>query len=240
MKLKEGQRIIEVDINVDYDDDSAFWIQKLRGRKRMPVTDATEILPVSRHYSELLDSFSTEKRLQPDLQSREISEAMFFHICKMRYAGWRHRINFGRGRKHSLSEFFQDIVAFYLGVSLPGEYTVELETKRGRIQPDIAIRRNGEYCFLIEVKTNIGFERPDRNAVDPWRKMSDRVAALSKSFSVKQENIIHVFGTRLSTGSAESSNPVTAARPKRWFLFPSVSPRLTVRHKDRRTFFSTG
>lgn len=33
LKLKKGQRIIEVDVNVDYDEDSAFWIQKMRGKK---------------------------------------------------------------------------------------------------------------------------------------------------------------------------------------------------------------
>ena len=111
----------------------------------------------------------------------------------MKYAGWRHRINFKRKRKHSISEFFQDIIAFYLKVSLPDEFEIELETKIGKTQPDIAIKKNGRYHFIIEVKTNIGWDRPDLTQADPYLNIRNRVAELVNNFQVPTDNIIYVF-----------------------------------------------
>jgi hypothetical protein len=147
----------------------------------------------SKHYSALLDSFSRDDKLDIDLNSTGISEAIYFHICKMKYAGWRHRVNFKRNRKHSISEFFQDIIAFYLKATLPSDYAVELETKKGKTQPDIAIRRGNKYVFLIEIKTNIGWDRPVTTAIEPYKKIEDRINELSNSFDVPKENIIYVF-----------------------------------------------
>lgn len=80
--------------------------------------DTLNIFKASGHYSNLLDSFSCADKLQVDLSKTDVSKAIYYHICKMKYAGWRHRINFKRKRKHSISEFFQDIIAFYFKASL--------------------------------------------------------------------------------------------------------------------------
>jgi hypothetical protein len=157
------------------------------------MADSINIFEASKYYSALLDSFSRDYKLDVDLNSTGISEAIYFHICKMKYAGWRHRINFKRNRKHSISEFFQDTIAFYLKATLPSDYVIELETKEGKTQPDIAIKRSNEYVFLIEIKTNIGWDRPDTTAIDPYKKIEDRIAELSASFGVPIENIIYVF-----------------------------------------------
>lgn len=157
------------------------------------MTDNINIFEASKYYSALLDSFSRDVKLDVDLNKTIISEAIYFHICKMKYAGWRHRINFKRHRKHSISEFFQDIIAFYLKAALPNDYTVELEPKKDKTQPDIAIKRGNRYVFLIEIKTNIGWERPDTTATDPYEKIRDRINNLSASFEVPPENIIYVF-----------------------------------------------
>lgn len=155
--------------------------------------DSMNIFKASGHYSNLLDSFSCEEKLNPDLTKQDISKAIYFHICKMKYAGWRHRINFKRNRKHSIAEFFQDIIAFYLKVSLPNEYEIELEPKKGQTQPDIAIKKNGKYHFLIEIKTTIGWDRPDNSLPDPYIKIRQRVDDLARNFDVSQNNIIYIF-----------------------------------------------
>ena len=157
--------------------------------------DIIEIFKASKHYSDLLDSFSSKSKL--DIKSFKettvISEAIYFHICKMKYAGWRHRVNFKRHRKHSISDFFQDTIAFYLKAALPSDYTVEIEPKKGKTQPDIAIKRGDKYIFLIEVKTNIGWDRPDITENEPYKKMGDRITELSINFDVHRKNIIYIF-----------------------------------------------
>jgi hypothetical protein len=155
--------------------------------------DALNIFKASGHYSNLLDSFSCDEKLNVDYSKVEVSKAIYFHICKMKYAGWRHRINFKRKRKHSISEFFQDIIAFYLKVSLPDEFEIELETKIGKTQPDIAIRKKGKYHFIIEIKTNIGWDRPDLSQIDPYLNMRQRVSELANNFQVSPDNVIYVF-----------------------------------------------
>lgn len=145
-------------------------------------------------YSELLDSFSTTEKLdQTLLDTNVISKTIYLDLVKMKFAGWRHRVNFKRKRKHTISEFFQDIVAFYLKAILPNEYEIELEAKIDKTQPDIAIKKNGIYHFIIEIKTNIGWARPDNSQKDPHKEFKDRVDALSKNFNVPTENIIYVF-----------------------------------------------
>lgn len=160
------------------------------------MTDAIKIFKGSKHYSELLDSFSCGATLERG-DNKDISEAIYFHIFKMKYAGWQHKVNFKRGRKHSFSDFFQDIIAFYLKASLPKGYEVKLESKEGKTQPDIAIKRGGNYIFLIEAKTNVGWARLNdkpagRKAIEAMRK---RVVELRNNFKVpeKKKNIIYIF-----------------------------------------------
>lgn len=155
--------------------------------------DTINIFKASGHYSDLLDSFTCPDKLLVDFDKKEVSKAMYYHLCRMKYAGWRHRVNFKRKRKHTISEFFQDIIAFYLKASLPSEYEIELETKIGRTQPDIVIKKNNRYHFIIEVKTNIGWDRPDTSLPDPYLTIRNRVNELSANFNVPVENIMYIF-----------------------------------------------
>lgn len=161
------------------------------------MADCIKMFEASNHYSALLDSFSRKDKLDVDFNSTVISEAIYFHICKMKYAGWRHRVNFKRYRKHSFSDFFQDIIAFYLKAALPNDYRIELEPKegpkKGKTQVDIAIKRSNKYVFLIEIKTTIGWGRPDTKALDPYKRIRDRINKLSTNFDVSSENIIYVY-----------------------------------------------
>jgi hypothetical protein len=153
------------------------------------MTDTVAILQASKHYSDLLDSFTNNSKLniQSYKDTTVISEAIFFHLCKMKYAGWRHRVNFKRHRKHSISDFFQDTIAFYLKAALPSDYGIEIEPKKGKTQPDIAVKWGNKYIFLIEVKTNIGWDRTG------LQKMGERITDLSTNFDVPRKNIIYIF-----------------------------------------------
>ena len=188
------------------------------------MTDAIKIFKGSEHYSELLDSFSCGATLERG-DNKNISEAIYFHICQMKYAGWRHRVNFNRGRKHSFSDFFQDIIAFYLKTSLPQGYEVKSERKEGKTQPDIAIKRGGKYIFLIEAKTNVGWARPDpktERGREAIKKMEERVLKLSKNFNISKKNIIYILEEHTNAGKEFSDKfwGETRKRPPR----PTDSP----------------
>jgi hypothetical protein len=156
---------------------------------------AIEVFKGSNYYSEFLDSFSITPppKLDVDFNGTAISEAIFFHLCKMKYAGWRHRVNFNRHRKHSLSDLFQDIVAFYMRATLPDSFGVHLEMKVGKVQPDIVVLWRNSPIFIVELKTNIGWDRPDMGSMHPYKKMEERIELLSTNFSVKKENIVYIF-----------------------------------------------
>ncbi len=152
--------------------------------------DTIEIFEASKHYSNFLASFSSNSKLSVQSYNKTtiISEAIYFHICKMEYAGWRHRVDFKRGHKHPISDIFQDTIAFYLKAALPSDYSIEIEAKKGKTQTDIAVKWDNKYIFLIEVKTSIGWDR-----TGPAKKMDARIKELSINFNVPPENIIYIF-----------------------------------------------
>lgn len=158
----------------------------------------------SKYYSELLGSFTQLNKINFDPNSNNLSKAIFFHLIKMKSAAWKLKVDFKRSKRHSLSDFFQDIIAFYLKCTLPDDYIVEIEKVRDNVHVDIAIKKAGEYVFLIEVKTTIGYERPDMESVDPLKKLKDRIAVLSEKFNVPAENIIYVFEDHGNTPKAFS------------------------------------
>lgn len=146
-------------------------------------------------YSQLLDSFSVNEKIDIGyLETNIISKTIFLDLVKMKHSGWKMKINFKRNKKHTISEFFQDIIAFYLNAVLPDNYEVEIEKKIKKTQPDIAIKKDNKYCFLIEVKTTIGYQRPEKNSSDPYWKFRERVDELAENFTtVRKENIIYIF-----------------------------------------------
>lgn len=157
----------------------------------MKFNEEVDIFKGSVYFSKFLNSFYTNEKIE--LKNNLVSRAIYYHICKMKYAGWKHRINFNRYKKHTISEFFQDVIAFYLNVTLPDDCIIELEKKTKKTQPDIAIRKGEKYIFLIEIKTNIGWERPDSNKADPFEDIKIRIDSLSKNFNIDQENIIYIL-----------------------------------------------
>jgi hypothetical protein len=152
-----------------------------------------KIFKGSELYSQLLDSFTDNPKITVDLTSNEISKLIYLDLARMKHAGWRMKINFKRHKRHTISEFFQDIIVFYLNSCLPDNFEIELEKKIGVTQTDIAIKKDGKYIFIIEVKTTIGYERPDKQSEDPYEKFRTRVKDLSENFNVPTENIIYIF-----------------------------------------------
>ncbi|MFM0324876.1 McrC family protein [Caballeronia glebae] len=135
-----------------------------------------------------------------------LSRALYFHLARMRLTGWKHRVDFQRWRKHSLSEFFQDLIAFYLRRALPDDFEITLEEpsssgKRVRKTcPDILIRKGGKNHFVIEVKTTIGWDRPGAGSpkrgltvAEKYRQLSDRIARVASDFGVPEANVIYIF-----------------------------------------------
>lgn len=140
------------------------------------------------HYAKMFESFSVAPKIVVDLNGTALSEAIYFHLCKMHYAGWHHRVNFKRKRKHSMADLFHDTVAFYLRIALPEEYSIEIETKIGKIQPDILVKKQGRHHFILEIKTSIGWARDSINT-----EIGGRIQALSENFKVDQKNIAFIF-----------------------------------------------
>lgn len=153
----------------------------------------------SRLYSNFLNSFVINKKIKVDLKSTDVSEAIFFHYCKILLSGWRHKRNFNRREKHSVSSIFQDLVAYYLKLCLPIEYDVQLETKIDNCQPDILISKDGKYFFAIEIKTTIG---RNRDQIDSYET---RVQRISELFKIQKNKIIYVFADHGNVGKDFSS-----------------------------------
>lgn len=173
----------------------------------MKLTKEIKTCNISSLYTELLESFSAKKheKLNVNLNKTRISEAIYFHLCKIKYAGWKHRINFNRYKKHTIAEIFQDLIAYYLKLTLSKEYECLVEKKVKNTQPDILIKKNGVNHFIIELKTNIGWERPDSKSDAPFIHFTNRIRNLSNNFNIKQENIIYIFEEH-SNVSKEFSN----------------------------------
>ncbi len=144
-----------------------------------------DILNVSEYYERLFQSFDNADKIDVDLSKTFISEAIYFHIFKMKYIGWKHRVNFNRLYKHTFSDMFQDIFAYYLKLSLPDKYCIVLEEKAEKVRPDILIKIADTPVFLIELKINIGWSRN--------MEFSNRIKQLCHEFNISEDNIIYVF-----------------------------------------------
>lgn len=154
---------------------------------------------VSKQYASMFQALSRSQKLEYRSDKDAISKALFYHMAKMKYAGWIHRVEFKRARKHSIADVFQDMLVFYLRCALTETvFEVVLENSEAgsdgrKTQADILILRNGRNHFIIEAKTTIGFARPDRKAVNPYHLLEQRLALVATNFRVPPENVIYVF-----------------------------------------------
>ena len=155
------------------------------------------------HYDSMHKALSKSLSLQVDLRERDLSHALYVQLCQIKLAAWRHKVDFKRARRHSLADIFQDLVAYYFRAALPPQFDVRLEEakkipkggKNVTLQPDICIRLNGRLEFIVEVKTTIGWARPDykSGSADPYAAMADRIHELATSFDLPEERILYIF-----------------------------------------------
>ena len=159
------------------------------------MSNAIDICKVSDFYEKMLEAFSGKDDLVDfDINGNEISKAIYYQMCSMKFAGYKHRVNFNRAKKHTMAELFQDIIAFYLSKCLDStKYEIFLEqngstivdSKNKNIYPDILIKKNGQNFFVIEVKTTIGWNRNNLS-----ENIQNRIDLISSSFNILKENII--------------------------------------------------
>jgi hypothetical protein len=163
--------------------------------------NAIAVCTASQHYSALFQSLENPVQLDYKSEHQPISTALFYHLAKMRYAGWRHRVEFQRKRKHSVADFFQDMVAFYLRCALPmNEFDIKLEEPSPdgcaqKTHPDILIIRNEKPHFVVEAKTTIGWARPSKVVPeqDRYASLAQRLELIAANFKLPRENVIYVF-----------------------------------------------
>lgn len=165
--------------------------------------DAIAACNVASYFSAIYADLEKRPSLPADLERRDLSYALFFQLCKIKYAAWRYRVNFNRGRRHGLAEVFQDLVAFYLRAALPPKYEVRLEESRklekhGKpvlIQPDICVKIDGVTQFVIEIKTTIGWKRPDFQASEEiaYKQMQQRIDDVAAAFAISNDRVIFLF-----------------------------------------------
>lgn len=174
-------------------------------------------------YAAFFQALSNTTPVQIDLEGRSVSEALYYHTCRMHHIGWRHRVDFRRGQKHASADIFQDLVAFHLRMCLPSGYTLHLEEKRGRVRPDILIRRDGIVLWCVEVKTSIGWARPNEKDPEPFAEFQKRVDALRTTFELPVENVLYVFETHSNVSASFSEQfwyKMTAQPKSRPTSFP--------------------
>jgi len=145
---------------------------------------------ISKNYGLFFDSFiDIEKDNISNYEDGKISTEIYCQLFKIHYFAGKYSAENNRGINHSLDSIFQDIIAYYLKVFLDKEYEVILEKKEGKYRPDILITKNNKNHFIIEIKTNIGW---NRKAITDGT-FEERIKNMSSTFNVKENNVIFIF-----------------------------------------------
>lgn len=142
-----------------------------------------------KNYSNFVESFAEVENENFDLESREISEAIYKHIFQIKSSLWKQGVEFNRRKRISVSEIFQDLVALYIKLGLnSSDFEVILEESCSRLQPDILIKYKEKNLFIVEVKTNLGWKRDSIETV-----MGERIKKLSLAFNIPFNNVVYIF-----------------------------------------------
>lgn len=165
-------------------------------KEPLPIFDGAE------HYQKFLESLSQTKKINCDLTSTILSKNLYYDLWKIQEAAWKYMVNNHRSDRHPISEIAQDLIAFYLRAALPDEYSVQLEVqgryklneKEKSLFVDIVIYKNELPHFMIEVKTNLGYQR---STIEQINKQTSHVEArrieVAQAFGVNKSKIIYVL-----------------------------------------------
>jgi hypothetical protein len=155
--------------------------------------DAIAACTFSTHYARMFEEMGACPPLPKfSVADPVLSKALFFHLAKLRYTGWKYVAAIQRDRRHSLSDVFQDLLAYYLRAALaPHGCLVELEASMPganggqKTQVDIVILKKKRAVkpvpfFAIEVKTTVGRDRI-RDETDKQKQL-DRLEQVARNF----------------------------------------------------------
>lgn len=145
-------------------------------------------LELTKKHCEFIEEFHLAEKIKFDPSQKIISEAIFYHVFKVKQSQWKQMTSFNRMKRASTADLLQDIIAYYLKATLSDEFTIILEQKADKLQPDILIQYKERNIFLIEVKTTIGWSR---GSLD--KEIPDRIQNLSNAFNIPISNIIYIF-----------------------------------------------
>jgi len=141
--------------------------------------------PISDKFTEFLNELlSTTHKPYKD-----ITYQLFYDLFKIRSSQWKYKVLSKREVDFSLSDIFQDLLAHYFRILLPNEYVVYCEHKKGKVRPDILIKKNDKNWAVIEVKTTIGWDR----ALIKNDKYLKRLRILSQTFNVPINRTFYIF-----------------------------------------------
>jgi hypothetical protein len=141
--------------------------------------------PIAKSFNNFLRKLQEDdKNFNPD-----ITFQIYYDLFRIREAQLEYKKKVRRGKDSSLADIFQDIIAHYLRLTLPKEYSVILDKKYGKLTPDILIMKNKSNWAIIEIKTTIGWNR-GLVKKDEYLK---RLIELSKFFNIPLKRIFYIF-----------------------------------------------
>ncbi len=198
---------------------------------------------ISEYFDKFIRSFYEVEKTEFDLEQLEISKSIYKHIFKIKSSLWRFGEKFNRFKRISISDIFQDLIALYLKLELDDNFEIILETKIGKLQPDILVKHKGLNLFILEIKTTIGWNRNSLNG-----EIQNRISNLSRAFNISEENIVYIFQSpwNVNKAFAEKYWDIENNKPKELpaeYPFNKIRPLLTAEdpfywkeHKDRKYF----
>jgi hypothetical protein len=167
------------------------------------ITKEIDIFKGSYYYNKFIESFyDNDSMILLEPTNNNVSKAIFYHLTQFRLAEWKMRVKFKRMVKHQSSDFFQDLICFYLKILLTNDYEFILEEgKKNKINKnirvDIAIN-NKKYIFVIEVKTTTGWDRINNKNEDIY---CDRIKEISNLWQINENNVIYILETAGNSNS---------------------------------------
>ena len=178
--------------------------------------------PISEKYNDLLNTLSS---VGEPINPSEITQEIFTEMSLIRYYGWVYRKNMNRMVKHTTAELFQDLIAHKLKRAFVGCENVKLvlekngnkikiNSKNKTPRVDIAIKKEGSFVALIEVKTNIGWSRPKNE--ENWVEMQNRFKNLNESFDVDLDNIFLVLESPMNVSTPFANYWWDKKNNKKW------------------------
>ena len=155
------------------------------------------------HYKKFLDEFTNVEKQSYDSSKTDVTMALYKDWFEMHSSTWEHALKTERDTRLTLADIFQDLLVHYLDVFLPDEYnaipeyTIQLKPK---LQVDIVVKKNNKICFLIEVKTTLGWDRASiKKAIISGNteeiKVVKRREKIAKAAGIDKENVIYILSS---------------------------------------------